>query len=61
MMTGYTPGTGGRAANPCSWVKIHEHATLGLARAQDTNALMVKATGQRAWPEGELDLLGHLF
>ncbi len=36
-------------------------ATLGLARAEDTNALMVKATGQLAWPEGEVDLLGHLF
>jgi GNAT superfamily N-acetyltransferase len=50
-----------RAANRCTWVKIHEHATLGLAKAEDTGALMVKATGQRAWPEGEADLLGHLF
>jgi len=50
-----------RAANPCSWVKIHEHTTLGLAKAEDTDALMVKATGQRAWPEGEVDLLGHVF
>ena len=50
-----------RAATPCSWVKIHEHTTLGLAKAQDTNALMVKATGQLTWPEGEVDLLGHLF
>jgi hypothetical protein len=50
-----------RAANPCSWVKIHDHTTLGLAQAQDTNALMVKATGPLAWPEGLVDLLGHLF
>jgi predicted N-acetyltransferase YhbS len=50
-----------RAANPRSWLKIHEHATLGLATAQDTGALMVKKTGQQAWPEGEVDLLGHLF
>ena len=49
------------AANPCSWVKIHEHTTLGLAPAQDTNALMVKGTGQQPWPDGEVDLLGHLF
>jgi GNAT superfamily N-acetyltransferase len=49
------------AANPCSWVKIHEHTTLGLAPAQDTNALMVKETGQQPWPGGEVDLLGHLF
>ena len=50
-----------RAANPCSWVKIHEHTTLGLATAQDTGALMVKRIGQKAWPAGEVDLLGHLF
>jgi GNAT superfamily N-acetyltransferase len=50
-----------RAGNRCTWVKIHEHTTLGLARAEDTGALMVKATGQRPWPEGEVDLLGHLF
>ncbi len=50
-----------RAANPCSWVKIHDHSTVGLATAQDTNALMVKRIGQQAWPAGEVDLLGHLF
>jgi GNAT superfamily N-acetyltransferase len=50
-----------RAGNRCTWVQIHEHTTLGLTRAADTGALMVKATGQRAWPEGEVDLLGHLF
>lgn len=50
-----------RAGNPCSWVKIHEHRTLGLAQAEDTGALMVKAIGEQAWPEGEIDLLGHVF
>ena len=50
-----------RAANPCSWLKINGHRTLGLAVAQDTNALMVKAIGEQAWPEGDVDLLGHLF
>lgn len=50
-----------RAANPCSWLKIDDHTTLGLATAQDTGALMVKQTGQRAWPGGAVDLLGHLF
>jgi len=50
-----------RAGNRCTWVKIHEHTTLGLARAEQTGALMVKAIGQQAWPEGEVDLLGHLF
>lgn len=32
-----------------------------LATAEDTGALMVKQIGQRTWPEGEVDLLGHLF
>ena len=50
-----------RAGNRCSWVKIHDHTTLGLATAADTGALMVKVIGQQAWPEGEVDLLGHLF
>ena len=45
------------AANPCSWVKIHDHTTLGLATAQDTGSLMVKKTGHQSWPEGEVDLL----
>jgi GNAT superfamily N-acetyltransferase len=50
-----------RAGNRCTWVKIHEHTTLGLTRAAQTGALMVKPIGPRAWPEGEVDLLGHLF
>jgi GNAT superfamily N-acetyltransferase len=50
-----------RAANPCSWLKISDHRTLGLATAQDTDSLMVKAIGAQAWPEGDVDLLGHLF
>lgn len=57
----YTRNGWARAANPCTWVKIHDHTTLGVARAADTGALMVKVTGQQAWPEGEVDLLGHLF
>lgn len=57
----YTRHGWSRAGNPCSWVKIHDHATLGLATAQDTEALMVKATGQQAWPDGDVDLLGHVF
>jgi predicted N-acetyltransferase YhbS len=50
-----------RVANRCSWMKIDEHATLGLAREEDTGAMMVKATGKHAWPDGDVDLLGHLF
>jgi hypothetical protein len=48
-------------ANTCTWLKIDEHRTLGLATAQDTGALMVKKIGPRPWPEGDVDLLGHVF
>jgi len=50
-----------RVANRCSWVRINDHVTLGLARQADPGAMMVKALGEQPWPEGEVDLLGHLF
>jgi GNAT superfamily N-acetyltransferase len=50
-----------RVTNRCSWVRIDNHVTLGLAGPADTGAMMVKATGARPWPEGDVDLLGHLF
>ena len=50
-----------RVRNLCSWVRIDEHITLGVARKADPGALMVKAVGIRAWPAGDVDLLGHLF
>ena len=42
-------------------LKIDEHRTLGVATAEDTGALMVKQIGSRPWPDGVVDLLGHLF
>jgi GNAT superfamily N-acetyltransferase len=50
-----------RVRNLCTWLKIDEHTTLGLAIKADPGAMMVKAVGQRSWPEGDADLLGHLF
>ena len=50
-----------RVTNRCSWVRIHDHATLGIARQEDTGAMMVKAIGEQAWPDGDVDLLGHVF
>ena len=50
-----------RVRNRCSWVKIDDHTTLGLARQADPDVMMVKAIGARAWPDGDVDLLGHLF
>jgi predicted N-acetyltransferase YhbS len=49
------------AGNRCSWVKIDDHTTLGLARQVDPGVMMVKAVGDRAWPADDVDLLGHLF
>jgi GNAT superfamily N-acetyltransferase len=56
----YTRNGWSRVANTCTWLKIDEHRTLGVATAQATGALMVKQTGSRPWPEGDADLLGHL-
>jgi predicted N-acetyltransferase YhbS len=50
-----------RVTNRCSWVRINDHVTLGLARQADPGAMMVKASGEQSWPEGDVDLLGHLF
>jgi hypothetical protein len=57
----YTRNGWARAANPCTWLKIDDHTTLGLATVEDTGALMVKKIGPHDWPDGEVDLLGHLF
>jgi len=49
-------------ANRCSWVKIDDHRTLGLATlGSHADSMMVKATGTRVWPGGDVDLLGHVF
>jgi GNAT superfamily N-acetyltransferase len=50
-----------RVTNLCTWVKINDHVTLGLATQTDTGALMVKAVGEQAWPDGDVDMLGHVF
>jgi GNAT superfamily N-acetyltransferase len=50
-----------RVTNRCSWVRINDHVTLGLAGPEDTAVMMVKAVGEQPWPEGDVDLLGHLF
>jgi hypothetical protein len=47
--------------NPLSWLKINDHTTIGLARAVTPHEMMVKAIGARAWPTGDVDLLGHVF
>jgi GNAT superfamily N-acetyltransferase len=57
----YTRNGWSRVTNLCTWVKIDEHTTLGLATQADTGAMMVKAVGEQTWPQGDVDLLGHVF
>ena len=57
----YTRNGWGRVKNRCSWVRINDHATLGIAWHEDPGVMMVKAIGEQAWPDGDVDLLGHLF
>ena len=57
----YTRNGWTRVSNRCSWVRIDNHTTVGIARQADPEAMMVKAIGEQAWPEDDVDLLGHLF
>jgi GNAT superfamily N-acetyltransferase len=45
----------------CCWVKINEHTTLGLGVDATPRVIMIKAVGEQSWPEGDIDLLGHIF
>lgn len=47
--------------NPCVWLKIDEHQTLGIANEALPTALMIKALTSEPWRPGVLDLLGYLF
>ena len=46
-----------------SYFKLPPHFRylVGIARQADPEAMMVKAIGEQAWPEDDVDLLGHLF
>ncbi|MDQ2810331.1 MAG: GNAT family N-acetyltransferase [Actinomycetota bacterium] len=57
----YTRNGWVHVSNRCTWVKIDNHVTLGLASQEDPGVMMVKAIGSRAWPAGDVDLLGHRF
>jgi len=49
------------ADNPCRWLRIDEHTTLGVAEEPILNALMYKRIGETNWYSGVLDLLGYLY
>lgn len=54
---GYVPG-----ANPCTWLAIDEHASLGLKTATLEDELLACPLAVHPWPPTEpLDLLGYLF
>lgn len=57
----YTRNGWTRVDNPLSWVKINEHATIGLATEVTPHELMVRPVHQPTWPTGPIDLLGHVF
>ncbi len=46
--------------NPVTWLKIHEHRTLGVAEPVPVAAMMVRPAQDATWPTGEVDLLGHV-
>ena len=50
-----------RADNPCRWLKINEHTTIGVAEEPLDDALMYKRIGATSWCPGVLDLLGYLY
>jgi predicted acetyltransferase len=48
--------------NPCSWLRIDEHRTLGVAEPVSLrDSMMVRRVGDATWPAGPVDLLGHLW
>jgi GNAT superfamily N-acetyltransferase len=47
--------------NPCRWLRINEHATLGVAEEPVDDALMYKRIGAINWRLGVLALLGYLY
>jgi ribosomal protein S18 acetylase RimI-like enzyme len=47
-------------SNVLRWTRIHEHQTIGIA-CESVPELMVKELGNGSWPDGTVDLLGHLF
>ena len=47
--------------NPCRWLVIHNHESMGVLRRQLQKGLLIRPTGTLDWPEGEVDFMGHMF
>ena len=49
-----------RADNSLRWLKIHEHEIIGIGESV-VRELMIKPLTTQPWPDGVVDLLGHIF
>ncbi|PHN02986.1 GNAT family N-acetyltransferase [Flavilitoribacter nigricans] len=49
-----------RLERSCRWLLMNNLSTLGVIR-RSVNNIMIKCLGDRTWPEGEIDFLGHIF
>lgn len=49
-----------RIERPCRWLLLNNLKTLGVIR-RSVNNIMIKPLGNRGWPDGEIDFLGHIF
>ncbi len=47
--------------NKSRWLMIQKLKTLGVARRNVGDSLMIKKVGLKEWMPGEVDLLGHIF
>jgi len=47
--------------NICTWLKIHQHRSIGIADEFLKDEMMVKEISNKKWEAGNLDLLGYLY
>lgn len=49
------------AENPCRWLSIRNHETIGLMQRRLPGQLLYKPLGEKKWREGLVDFLGYMF
>ena len=47
--------------NPCKWLMINNHQTLGVTKRKVEDSLMAKPLGDKLWKDGVVDFLGYMF
>lgn len=50
-----------KVSNYCSWLRIHEHTSYGVAIEKIENEFMVKQISNKLWVDEPIDLLGYMF